>query len=356
MSTQTTTLVAYGNGQQVAQIPTRSIRPIMELDQVWKFAGDIHLSGMAGGATHAQIFTLMMICESEGIDYIQAIRRYDVIEGKPALKAAAMLAEFQARGGHVEWHEFNDDVASATWSHPVTHPKPIMITITYDDCLARGLPTGKDGLKKNWRVHRGSMLSARCITRAVRLIYPGIAVGIYSPEEIEDMTSAADATFENLPAAKMIDITPKPSTQAPSPDVPVIGQRTQGHDPRPYHKMVDEGVSEANANIADAARAAQRKWGEEPIDKNKMHGEVLVAAMRDKGISEPPTRKNPDVLKHIVDNIYTAHRDWTRTTLDAILRTKVEKAKAEMVAKPAEAEVEPVAAAESESREPGSEG
>lgn len=43
---------------------------------------------------------------------------YHVIQGRPALKADAMLARFQAAGGKVDWKEYTDDKVSGVFSHP----------------------------------------------------------------------------------------------------------------------------------------------------------------------------------------------------------------------------------------------
>src|SRR5262249_43680590 len=50
------------------------------------------------GMDQAQAFTLMLIAQSEGLDPIQAMKRYHVIQGRPAMRADAMQAEFQRQG------------------------------------------------------------------------------------------------------------------------------------------------------------------------------------------------------------------------------------------------------------------
>ena len=60
---------------------------------------------------------LMLICQSEGIHPMQAMKRYHIIKGRPAMRADAMLAEFQRQGGKVEWLERTDKLVAANFSH-----------------------------------------------------------------------------------------------------------------------------------------------------------------------------------------------------------------------------------------------
>jgi hypothetical protein len=57
------------------------------------------------GLSEAQAFTLMMIAEAEGLHPIRALQRYHIIDGKPAMRADAMQAEFQRHGGRLRWLE-----------------------------------------------------------------------------------------------------------------------------------------------------------------------------------------------------------------------------------------------------------
>ena len=65
------------------------------------------------GVTEDQAFALMMIAQSEGIHPIKALQRYHVVQGRPVMKADAMLADFLADGGTVEWISESDDRENA---------------------------------------------------------------------------------------------------------------------------------------------------------------------------------------------------------------------------------------------------
>lgn len=166
-----------------AVVETKSERPIYTVEDVGKMAQQVAASQMFG-LNQAQAFVLMMLCQSEGIDPIQAVRRYHIIQGRPAMRADAMLAEMLDRGWQVTWQsKSNDhDTAFATFQHTSKCPKAQDVGYSIDEAKRAGLI--KDG--SGWVKHPAAMLRARVISTAVRMLDPGIIVGIYTPEEAEE--------------------------------------------------------------------------------------------------------------------------------------------------------------------------
>lgn len=159
------------NAMTVQQLPLRDIERMGAV-----MAG----SKMFGFKTIEEAVALMLIAQAEGNHPAKAAQEYHVIQGRPALKADAMLARFQAAKGVVEWEELTDEVVSAYFSHPTACPKPIKVEWTMERAKNAQL-TGKD----NWRKYPRQMLKARVISEGVRMTYPGVAVGLYTPEEVE---------------------------------------------------------------------------------------------------------------------------------------------------------------------------
>ena len=124
----------------------------------------------------------MLIAQAEGLHPAIAARDYHVISGRPALKADSMLARFQAAGGKVVWNAYSDSAVSGTFSHPAGGSATVEWTI--QQAKAAGL-TSKDV----WRQYPRAMLRARVISEGIRTVYPGVSVGVYTPEEIQDMDS-----------------------------------------------------------------------------------------------------------------------------------------------------------------------
>jgi hypothetical protein len=136
--------------------------------------------GLFACKTPEQALTLMLLAQAEGLHPIQAMRIYHIIENKPSMRADAMLARFQDRGGIIEWVERTDRSVRAKFSHPSLHPKPL--DICWDDAKVEqaGLMRG------NHEKYPVAMKSARVISEGVRAVMPGVVTGLYTPEEVED--------------------------------------------------------------------------------------------------------------------------------------------------------------------------
>jgi len=198
MTTTTTELL----NDRIAGVP--AIQParaysLAEVEQMARHAAASRMYGM----DQAQAFTLMMLCYSDGLDPIQAVRRYHVIQGRPSMRADAMLAEFQRQGGTVEWIRTDDRGCEAIFRHPRHAPKGQRVTFTLEDATRAEL-SGKD----NWRHYPRQMCRARVVSEGIRLVLPGIVVGIYTPEEMADSAWTPD---REGPRASRGD-SPRPAT------------------------------------------------------------------------------------------------------------------------------------------------
>jgi hypothetical protein len=143
-------------------------------------AASLVKSGLFGLKDEAQALALMALCEAEGMHPAQAIRDYHIVQGRPAMKADAMLARFQRAGGSVHWPQYTDERVVGVFSHPQGGSVSIEWSI---ERAKRANLANKDV----WKHYPRNMLRARCISEGVRAVYPGIAVGIYTPEELQDM-------------------------------------------------------------------------------------------------------------------------------------------------------------------------
>lgn len=156
---------------------TTQLVPVQDIEVM---AQAVAKSGLFGLRTAEQAMALMLIAQAEGQHPAIAARDYHIIQGRPALRADAMLARFQAAGGAVRWVDYTDDKVTGVFSHPQGGE----ITVTWD--MARAKKAGLGG-KDNWMKFPRQMLRARCISEGVRSVYPGVVVGTYTEEEVEDM-------------------------------------------------------------------------------------------------------------------------------------------------------------------------
>lgn len=173
---------------------------LIPFDQTKLMAQAIAESKLFGIQTPAQALALGLLCQAEGRHPAEAARDYHIINGKPSLKSEAMLARFQQAGGKVEWHDYTHESVSGTFSHP--QGGTLKVSWTIKDAERAGL-TGNP----TWKKFPRQMLKARCISEAVRGIYPGVLSGLYAPEEVaefgpvqtEPEPLAIEATSEPLP-------------------------------------------------------------------------------------------------------------------------------------------------------------
>src|SRR5580765_9092326 len=78
-----------------------------------RLAAAIAKSGLFGMKTPEQALVLMAIAQAEGRHPALAARDYDIVSNRPAKKAEAMMRDFLAAGGRVEWHVLTDELADA---------------------------------------------------------------------------------------------------------------------------------------------------------------------------------------------------------------------------------------------------
>ncbi len=188
---------------------------IVALQDIERAGSYIAKSGLFGVKTPEQAIALMLVAQAEGRSPFEAARDYHIIQGRPSLKAEAMLARFQQAGGNVRWIESSDTKAVAEFSHP--QGGTLTITWTIERAHKAGL-TGKD----SWKSYPAQMLRARCISEGVRAVYPGACSGMYTPEEVQDMVEKPATEVEY----RFADDQPAP--EPPKEEKPI--QPPQGWD------------------------------------------------------------------------------------------------------------------------------
>lgn len=183
---------------QVALIP---------INEVERMAMAVAKSGLFGVKEPNQALALMLIAQAEGLHPAIAARDYNIIQGRPALKADAMLARFQSAGGKVEWMTLTDERVVGKF----THAQGGTVEIDWD--MARAKKAGLGG-KDNWTKWPRQMLRARVISEGIRTVFPGCIAGFYAPEEVMDFAPEKDIT----PATPATNAPAQPAKPTPVPE------------------------------------------------------------------------------------------------------------------------------------------
>jgi hypothetical protein len=142
-------------------------------------------SGMFGITNEAAGFVVAATCHQQGISLMEFHRTFHIVEGRPSMRADAMLAEFRKRGGEYEIIENSVNRAAARFAFEGNERE---FEFTMDDARRTGDCFKADGktLKHNWSKRADDMLWARMVSRAVRRLCPEINAGLYSPEEMQE--------------------------------------------------------------------------------------------------------------------------------------------------------------------------
>lgn len=203
-------------GNEVAIMQTQPAVPMFALSDLERIATAIARGGLFGSKDPHAVLTLCMLAQAEGQHPAVVFRDYDLIQGKPAKKAEAMLRDFIGGGGKVTWNRLDDECADATFSHPQGG------TVTINWTMARAQKAQLGG-KDMWKKYPRQMLRSRVVSEGVRTVYPNATSGLYVPEEVRDFTAdavpsdtpptpepkrARDLKAEK-PAAKQIDAQPE---------------------------------------------------------------------------------------------------------------------------------------------------
>ena len=170
-------------------------------------------------------FALVMLCHADGLHPMNAVREFHFFAGKPTLKAEAVLARFQRRGGQVKWVKSDDKGATARFYTPGVKQ---YVEISWGAANAQ-----RAGLlnKDNYKHHPEAMYRARCVTAGVRAADPGAILGYQSKEEAEEVyeqhrppdqppTLAGDRPTTSLPKPRE---KPKPKVVEPESKPPDTG-------------------------------------------------------------------------------------------------------------------------------------
>lgn len=172
---------------------------LVPFNEIESMAIAVSKSGLFGMKTPDQAVALMLLCQAEGLHPAIAARDYHIIQGRPALKADAMLARFQQAGGKVEWKVYTDAEVTGVFSHP--QGGSLEVTWTLSQAKSIGIAT-----KDNWKNYPRAMLRARCLSEGIRAVYPGCVVGVYTPEEVQDFTPS---TPVHMGTAERVDEVPQ---------------------------------------------------------------------------------------------------------------------------------------------------
>lgn len=176
-----------------------NIVPFNDMQQMAEVAAS---SKMFGFKNTQEALAIMLLCQGENMHPAVAMRDYHVIQGRPALKADAMLARFQSAGGTVQWKEYTDEKVTGLFSHPQGGSLELSWTLRQ----AREIGIAN---KDNWKNYPRAMLRARVISEGIRSVFPGCVVGVYTPEEVQDFNPPPEQKVKHMGTVERVEDVPE---------------------------------------------------------------------------------------------------------------------------------------------------
>ena len=239
---------------------------LVPYQDVEKMALAISKSNLFGVKTVEQAVAIMLLAQAEGMHPAKAVQEFHIIQGRPALKADAMLGRFQRAGGSVKWKKLQDDEVIGIFSHP--QGGDVEISWTFEMAQRIGL-TSKD----NWRNYPRQMLRSRVISEGVRTVFPGCITGIYTDEETENFATPAPRVEKNITAGSE-------AVAALTDDIPWDYKLLVPGMDRPYQSFQSEddwidGYAELVHKIKDSSKFTEKEKAEKINNLRKVNEEQI---------------------------------------------------------------------------------
>lgn len=257
-------------------------------------------SKMFGFKNTQEAMAIMLLCQAENLHPAVAMRDFHVIQGRPALKADAMLARFQQAGGQVQWKEYTDEQVTGVFSHPAGGT--LELTWTLAQAKKIGIAT-----KDNWKNYPRAMLRARVISEGIRSVFPGCVVGVYTPEEVQDFEPPKEKhmgmveRLDDLPTVEELEVVEDGAFAlfVPNADQPYKRYATKEEWIAGYADLVSKIISSQKLSVAQkedklAALAECNKSVTE--DFNSMERVKLKGAIVESGGSVHPKQDKSQPL------------------------------------------------------------
>lgn len=231
-----------------------AVRSVADLEAVGE---KFEQSGMFGCSQKGQGMVLAMTCIAEGISPIRFNQTYHIIDGRVTMRADAMLAKFIERGGKFTIRERSTEKAAALFE---LDGNTMEAEYTMDDARASGICLAKDGksLKANWQRFPKQMLWARLISDSVRTLAPGVNMGTYTPEEVQD--------FEAAPTQRVVVPEPIKPTRARKTEKEPEQQAEQRAEPP---AVVEPEVLAPEFGVMPAGKHQGKPWADFTDDQLK---------------------------------------------------------------------------------------
>lgn len=182
---------------------------IESFDEVYRLAQNLATAGLMPRDLRgkpADVTAIILFGQDLGLSPMQAIQGIYVVEGRPSLSAQLWLALVRRAGHRVSVIEHTAETCTVRVVRGDTGEEHVT-TWTFEQAVRAGLVAWKDGKPYArssqgkplpWELHTKAMLLARAVSECCRFIAPEIALGFYSPDEVEEIADRECVEAERI--------------------------------------------------------------------------------------------------------------------------------------------------------------
>jgi len=113
--------------------------------------------------------------------------------------------------------------------------------------------------KDNWKAYPRAMMRARVVSEGIRTVFPGVVLGVYTPEEVQDIPTQPQV--KDMGSAVFVEPSANDSAEAQKPDHPFSlflsdGTVYQGYADFPGYL---EGIRSMVAKITNSSKFTEEE-------------------------------------------------------------------------------------------------
>lgn len=259
--------MANGNATKTTELArveprtTQAMNPIAEsrmavtarsLNDVYKVAEAVALTGLYGVRSPEDAFVRMLTGLELGLGMAQSLRGVYVIENRPSLDASLMMGVCLSHTDICEYFVLVESSAEKATYETKRRGAPRPVTMTYSKEDA--VRAGLWTKKGPWQNHPANMLRARASSNLARAVYPDLLNGLYTPDEIEDIGHVSSSA--SPPPAPF---SPTPTAQSAAAPPPAATVAPVSPDDAVAHCATLATADEKRAYIV-SIKAARKAW------------------------------------------------------------------------------------------------
>lgn len=232
-------------------VKMNALAPMVPLDleifeRAEAIAGKLARSSLLPSALRgkpADLAVIMVTGQELGLSPMQALRGLHVVEGRPVL-AAELIVGLVKRHPACRYFRLvkSDDQVAIYETQREGEPEPTRLSWTIQQAQKAGL-----GGRHNWKAHPAAMLRARCSAALARAVYPDVAMGIYDPDEAQDIREGITIEGQTVipPPQKAKKAAPKNGVAEPE-DAEIVERAAEAADEEASAPEVDEDIDETD--------------------------------------------------------------------------------------------------------------